>query len=214
MDEDREKIIERLKGKYKSMAEPIESLEYSKENYDKLFPKSEVDTPIGKVTLRNDQFEKLRKKENEGREDLLAPMNRTLRDPITIRNQQDNRGKTFLFDKSFKNEQEKVKMIQSVVMDIKGRKVGISTHQKDMNNILNKINGTEDVIYEKSSSSAHIGPKSDSSDGYMPSGPGKVNLTHLPETISPIGGDVNTEGGEKMKRLAKQVRGQSWTKKP
>jgi len=53
-------LKKRLKRKFEEMAEPMNQLEYTRENYDKLFPDNKVSTPIGEVILRRDQYIKER----------------------------------------------------------------------------------------------------------------------------------------------------------
>jgi hypothetical protein len=86
----------RLKRKFTNMAEPMNQVDYTQENYDNLFLDNKVSTPIGKVRLRRDQYIKL-----GNRKDLLGAMQQTLTNPITVINE-DREGKIFkLFGKSF-----------------------------------------------------------------------------------------------------------------
>ena len=139
-------LKKRLKRKFVEMAEPMNQLDYTRENYDRLFPDSKISTPIGYVNLGKHQFEKL--KEND-RENLLGAMYQTLLDPIVVINENDNGKKAQLYSKSFKNAEEKLKGVISVVVDIDGTNVAISTHRRDPNNIINKIKKTADLLYEK-----------------------------------------------------------------
>lgn len=52
-----------------------------------------------------------------------------------------------LFMKSYKKN-EKTKMIVSVVVDKNGVNVSVSTHEKEINNAVNKIKRPEQVIYD------------------------------------------------------------------
>ena len=139
-----EETKDRLRKKFADMAEPMNSVEYTQENYVKLFPDSKVSTPIGWIKLGGHQFEKL--KVNE-RENLLGAMHQTLTDPIVIINEVEKRA--FLFSKSFRNDLEKIKGVMSVVVDMNGTKVAISTHRRKPSNIINKIKKVADVAYEK-----------------------------------------------------------------
>jgi hypothetical protein len=141
----------RLREKFVSMAVPMNQLEYNKRNYNKLFPDNMVITPTGEVRLGAHQFEKL--KVNK-REYLLGAMYQTLTEPIAVINSEDNKGKKAqLYTKSFRdNEAEKIKSVMSVVVNIDDKKVVISTHRKDIKDIINKIKNAADLIYEKPNS--------------------------------------------------------------
>jgi len=139
-------LKKRLKIKFNSLAEPMNQVDYTRENYDKLFPDSKVLTPIGEVNLGGHQFEKL---EKEKRQKYLGAMYQTLIDPIAIINEDDNGKKAQLFSKSFKNYSKKLEGVISVIVDIAGKKVSISTHPRNINNIINKIKKAADLVYEK-----------------------------------------------------------------
>jgi len=51
LQENLEFLKERLKRKFDQLAEPMKQVEYTRENYDKLFPDNKVLTPIGEVNL-------------------------------------------------------------------------------------------------------------------------------------------------------------------
>jgi hypothetical protein len=159
-EKDRQEKIEflkkRLKSKFEKLAVPMNQIDYTYENYDRFFPNSEISTPIGKIALRNDQFKKLKRK---GRQNLLGAMHQTLTDPIAIINEDREGGKAKLFSKSFlKNN----KPIVSVVIYEKGKNTAISTHDRRLNNILNKIKDPTDLLYEKQTN-GDVGPAGDDS---------------------------------------------------
>jgi len=139
-------LKKRLKDKFDELAEPMNQVEFTRENYDRLFPESKVSTPIGDVNLGGHQFEKLYK---EKRQKYLGAMYQTLTDPIAVINEKDNKREAQLFSKSFKNDEEKIKGLMSVVIDIDGTKIAISTHRRNPNNIINKIKKAADLVYEK-----------------------------------------------------------------
>jgi hypothetical protein len=133
----------RLKRKFTNMAEPMNQVDYTQENYDKLFPDNKVSTPIGEVRLRRDQYIKLG---NRNRKDLLGAMQQTLTNPIAVINE-DRNGKTFkLFGKSFIDGLPDKKILMSV---INHKDKGVTTHDRDINNFLNKIKNPADLLYEK-----------------------------------------------------------------
>jgi hypothetical protein len=149
-------LKKRLKDKFDSLAEPMNQVEYTRENYDRLFPESKVSTPIGEVILRRDQYIKLG---NKDRKNLLGAMHQTLTDPVAIINEDRNGYIAKIYTKSFTNNEaiNKDENIVSVVPNIKGKDISITTHPRRKNNILNKIKKVGDVIYEK--------PHSDSTAG-------------------------------------------------
>ena len=138
-----EQIRNTLKADFKNKAIEKPQIEYSRENYDKLFPRGNIKTPIGHVKLGENQYEKLKAK---SREDLLGVVAETLKNPLVIINENGSH----IYAKSFV-ESGKTKSYQSVVIKIDGKDISISTHQRDTNNILNKIKKAEDVIYTNDS---------------------------------------------------------------
>lgn len=138
-----EQIKNALKEDFKNKAIEKPQIEYSRENYDKLFPVGVIKTPIGYVKLGENQYEKLKAK---SREDLLGVVAETLKNPLVIINENGSH----IYAKSFL-ESGKTKSYQSVVVKIDGQDISISTHQRGANNILNKIKKAEDVIYTNDS---------------------------------------------------------------
>ena len=128
LTKEQKELIDFLKSKSVDM--PGE-LDFTKENYDRLFSKG-VDSPIEKVTLGENQFRKLQKK---NRKDLLAPILETLKNPNVI-GQTKNGEK--LYVKTF-NKNNKVKSIMSVVIDRGNMHISISTHEERLNQIAKKI---------------------------------------------------------------------------
>ncbi|MCL1818598.1 MAG: PBECR2 nuclease fold domain-containing protein, partial [Spirochaetaceae bacterium] len=118
------------------------------ENFENLFGKNkQVDSPLGKVKIGENQFKKLRAK---NRERLLGPMHQTLTDPLIVIREERHGKKSLVYVKSFLRERsDKVDAVTSVVVDVRGVNVSISIHQRDINNILNKIKNPGDIVYEK-----------------------------------------------------------------
>ena len=166
-----EETKDRLRKKFADMAEPMNSVEYTQENYNRLFPEGKINTPIGEVKMRGDQFGKL---ERRKRECLLGAIHQTLTDPIAIIYENREGEKAILFSKSFL---ENKKPIMSVVKYIKGKNTAVSTHERELNNILNKIKKTADLLYEKQINGL-VGPAGD--DTYS------LNLVISDDTQSPI----------------------------
>jgi hypothetical protein len=157
-----ERLKNRLREKFANLAGPMDVVEYTRENYDKLFPDGKVSTPIGEVKLGGHQFEKLG---NNQRRHLLGPMYQVLTDPIAVINEDREGEKAKIFSKSFENNSgEKMKTVVSVVPNIKGTNVSISTHEKELNNILSKIKKAADLVYEKPSSDRTAGSGTNKGD--------------------------------------------------
>jgi len=139
-------LKKRLKRKFVEMEEPMKQIEFTRENYKKLFPDNRVTTPIGNIKIGEHQYEKL---EREKRQKYLGAMYQTLTDPIAIINQEDDRGKAQLFSKSFEHKPKKKDSVISVVADIDGENVSISTHPKQLEKVVEVIKKVADLIYEK-----------------------------------------------------------------
>jgi hypothetical protein len=135
-----------ISDKFKALAVPIDNIKFSIDNFYKLFPKNEITTPIETVIVYRAQFDKLEKRDKGGRKYLLGAMRQTLTDPIVIVRASDNPKKS-LYMKSFNNCRI---IVMSVVEHKKGGKtIAISTHQKNLKNILSKIKNPGDILYEK-----------------------------------------------------------------
>ncbi|MDR0552190.1 MAG: hypothetical protein LBG72_09300 [Spirochaetaceae bacterium] len=118
-------------------------VEFSKENYDKLFPKGIVKTPLGFVKLGGHQFEKLKEKK---REYLLGAMYQTLAYPVVIIAERTVESDAYLYIKSFKSE-NKLEFVVSVVVDIEGTAVSISTGIRRKAQIYAKIKTAGSPLY-------------------------------------------------------------------
>jgi len=165
-------LKKRLKRKFVEMEEPMKQIEFSRENYDNLFPNNYVSTPIGKIKIGEHQYEKL---EAKALQEYLGAMYQTLTDPIAIINQIDDRGKAKLFSKSFKHKPKKKDGVISVVADIDGENVSISTHPKHIKRVVDGIKNAADLVYEK--------PNSGLTAGNNPKNPVISDTTQLSNNI-------------------------------
>jgi len=141
-----EKIRNDLQEKFEQFAEPMRQYDFTRSNYDELFPRGIITTPIGDVKLGKHQFDKLREKK---RENLLGAMYQTLSDPIAIVEESKNEKKVLLYTKTFKKGAEKTKTVVSVVVTIDNINVAISTHRRSLKYILQTIKNAASVIYQK-----------------------------------------------------------------
>jgi len=120
--------------------------DFTRSNYDELFPQGIITTPIGDVKLGKNQFDKLQEKR---RENLLGVMYQTLSDPVAIIEEARKRKKALLYTKTFKEGSEKIKTAVSVVVNIDNINVAISTHRKSLRYVLQIIKNAASVIYQK-----------------------------------------------------------------
>ncbi|MDR1467947.1 MAG: hypothetical protein LBT00_01495 [Spirochaetaceae bacterium] len=144
---DKNGIVDEIKGCLKkNLANPkeeVDRVEYTRENYLALFGDAEkAETVLGTVLISKNQFQKLADKERTG---YLGAMAQTLNNPDIVI--QDGPA-TWYFVKSFKKSTtEGFKTFIDVVVQKGNRKYSISLHQKDLNNILNKIKEPGDITY-------------------------------------------------------------------
>ena len=139
-------LKKRLKRKFVEMEDPMKQIEFTRENYKKLFPDNRITTPIGSIKIGEHQYEKLEVKKLQ---DYLGAMYQTLTDPIVIIKKEDNRGKAQLFSKSFEHRPKKKDGVISVIADIDGENVSISTHPKYLKRVIDEIKNAADLVYEK-----------------------------------------------------------------
>ena len=136
----------RLMEKMKLFAVPMQKIEFSRDTYKRLFPGGKVKTPIENVKLGEHQYEKLKAR---GREEYLGAVYQTLADPVVVIETEKGNDRVRLYTKSFRGfPGEKTDAVISVVVDIGGLPVSISTHRRDVNNTLNKIK-KGGILYEK-----------------------------------------------------------------
>jgi hypothetical protein len=126
--DDLDKTRARIKQKLVTMAVPMGKQELSRAEYNKLFPEGVVKTPLGTVKLGAHQYEKL---EERGRKGLLGAMFQTLSDPIVVLTEERTGSEAKIYLKSFKEPGEgKIEGVISVVVDINGQAIAISTGKR------------------------------------------------------------------------------------
>lgn len=144
--QDNAQAITRLTKKLKLFAVPMQKIEFSRDTYKRLFPGDKVKTPIENVKLGEHQYEKLKAR---GREEYLGAVYQTLTDPVVVIETEKGNDRVRLYTKSFREfPGEKIDAVISVVVDIGGLPVSISTHRRDVKNTLNKIK-KGGILYEK-----------------------------------------------------------------
>jgi hypothetical protein len=127
--------VSEIREKLNSLAVPMEKVEYSRDEYNRLFPEGKIKTPDGIVQLSKDQFTKLTRK---NRQHLLGAMRQTLSDPIIILSETQNGRSAKLYIKSFKGDGN-ISFVMSVVIREGNNNVAISTGQRKKKQIEKKI---------------------------------------------------------------------------
>ncbi|WP_039943158.1 PBECR2 nuclease fold domain-containing protein, partial [Treponema phagedenis] len=92
------KTRQRLRAVFTDKAVPMPDIPFTRENYNKLFPRNRIDTPLGSVKLGEHQFEKL---QALGRNYLLGAVATTLKNPVAIIREERDGRKSNLYVKSF-----------------------------------------------------------------------------------------------------------------
>jgi len=186
---------QKIKDKLIVSAVPRMKIEYSEENFRKLFGEwGRVDTPVGRVVIPKKQFIKLREL---GREGWLGAMYQAITEPVFVI-QETPVKKAFL--KTFVPENKGTILFISVFLELEGNKINITNHQKDIDNILKKIKKTSDVVYEKATITGNSNGHTASRLGILPSGGNGAlahgrNDYHLSLVSTPSGKESRIPGG-------------------
>jgi hypothetical protein len=142
--------VESILEKLASFAVPMDEREFTNEEYNRVFPRGIVDTPIGEVKIGQNQFSKLAEKDGGSRQGLIGAMRQTLSDPVVIIREREEARIADVFIKSFTvGEGKKENLIVAVVVDIKGVKVAISTYKRKRREVIGKIKKADGIIYIK-----------------------------------------------------------------
>ena len=148
-DIDVETLRKALQTALEETAEELPYTPFTRENYNTLFPYSKVETPLGAVKLGAHQFEKLEQKD---RQYILQAVHDTLADPSIVIKEtgKDVFGEdkiSNIFAKSYIFPSDKVRAIQSVVVSIDGENISITSHQRDISNVVNKIKKPDQLLF-------------------------------------------------------------------
>ena len=136
-------ITASIKSALVEKAEPLETIDFTLENYNSLFPRGIVQTPIETVKLGENQFEKL---DANNRNRFLLATYQTLATPDIVIDENRNGYHSHNYIKSFIFD-EKTKAVQDIVVSIDGENVSITAHPRDINNIVNKIKTPDQLVY-------------------------------------------------------------------
>ena len=142
--------VENILEKLVSLAVPMDEREFSNEEYNRVFPRGTVVTPIGEVKIGQNQFSKMADKDGGNRRGLIGAMRQTLADPVVIIREREEARIADVFIKSFTTGEEKGEsLIVSVVVDIKGARVAISTYKRKRREVIGKIKKADGIVYIK-----------------------------------------------------------------
>jgi len=143
-------IVDNILKKLVSLAVPMEKSEFTNDEYNRVFSRGTVKTPIGEVKLGKNQFSKLAEKDGGSRQGLIGAMRQTLSDPVVIIRECEEERQADVFIKSFTIDEEKNEsLIVAVVVNIQGTKVVISTYKRKRREVVNKIKKADGIVYIK-----------------------------------------------------------------
>ncbi|MDR2923420.1 MAG: hypothetical protein LBU85_08790 [Treponema sp.] len=143
-------IVEKILAKLASLAVPMDEREFTNEEYNKVFSRGAVITPIGEVKIGQNQFSKLAEKDGGSRRGLIGAMRQTLADPVVVIREREEARLADVFIKSFTaGEGMKENLIVSVVVDINGAKIAISTYKRKRREVIGKIKKADGIVYIK-----------------------------------------------------------------
>ena len=139
--------VNQITEKLESMAVPMDRREFTREEYNRLFPEGKVKTPLGEVKMGERQFDKL---ETKGRQELLGAVYQTLTDPIVILPEMRDGKDSRLYIKTFKeSSNDKRENVMAVVVEIEGKAVAISLGMRRNEQIETKIKKASIPLYLK-----------------------------------------------------------------
>jgi hypothetical protein len=134
---DREEQIATVFRSLEKLSVPMQTRTHTREEYNKLFPQGTAQTPIATVKLGKDLFDKINRKDDGKRQNLLGALYQTLSDPIAIIKE----GSDDVYIKSFtKSDKQGVFVVLSVEKDENDERVVVTIYRRKMREVKNKIN--------------------------------------------------------------------------
>ena len=119
--------------------EEINYVDYTRENYNKLFPRGECKTPIGTIKMGDKQFERFADKDNGARIKFMGALQQCLQRPDVIIGKTDNKGRySKLYLKAFIDNNGK-KAYLAVVPNIDNIDIVVSNSPRDTKDIAKEI---------------------------------------------------------------------------
>jgi hypothetical protein len=177
-----------IREKLNSLAVPMEQAEFSREEYNRLFPEGKIKTPVGIVKLGNDQYDKLIR---TNRKNLLGAMRQTLAEPIVVLPEVQGGRKSKLFIKSFKNMKDsEASFVMTVVVEDGQDSIAISTGPRKKKQIERKIKETGIPLYI---STRGVAAQLIGTDGNNPATQQDIVSPQSPETSSPMSNPLFTD---------------------
>ena len=197
-EDDVEKSIKAAKENAEKMPEPVE---FSKENWEKAFPDESITTPLGKIKIGGNQFEKMESKNRQGE---IGLMKATLERPDFIVEENSpeegaERQSKYLFIKTFvKEDGSTYRHYESVTIQRDGQEISISSHYIGENKLREALLNDR-VLYDKNSLSSN-----GSENRLAETQTGRSDLLPTPDENESLSGDKGTtessnlqENGEK-----------------
>ena len=130
---------------------PLTEIKLNRTNWNMLFSKGTVESPIETIKLGENQFEKLSRSD---RNNLLAAMYETLSNPSIVLEKETLDEKTGdfrpvnVYGKSFVREESNHKrIVESVIIFKDGENIPIGTHNKNIRDFVKQIKTADQVIY-------------------------------------------------------------------
>ena len=141
----RENVLKPCLKKNKSV---FKTVDYSMENFNTLFPRSRIETPLESVKFGKGQFSKFSLRE---RRNLISAVYETLTKPDIVLQEErpgefDEAAISHNYAKNFAMDKDS-KMIQSVVVEIEDENVIITSHERPVNEIVSKIKQADQILY-------------------------------------------------------------------
>lgn len=139
-----------LSDSLKETAEKFVSVVYSRENYKKIFGDGVIESPIETIKLGSNQFVKI---SPGNRNNFMYAIRQTLENPSIILGKEtwDNNSETFkpvhLYGKSFINDNNSEKLVESLIIFKEGNNIAVSLHPNGIDKFVEQIKTTNDIVY-------------------------------------------------------------------
>jgi len=117
-------------------------VEYSKDEYNRLFPEGTAQTPLGAVKMGRDQFAKLGRKDGGSRRSYIGAAYQTLTDPLVILKE----GTDYVYIKSFTTDKG-VSTFMSVEKDNADGRFVVTNYMRHKGEVINKIKRADSIAY-------------------------------------------------------------------
>ena len=172
-EEQRREITEKLE----TMAVPMDRRDFTREEYEKLFPRGTVETPIGLVKIGKNQFEKLKNRDDGTRQHLMGAMYQTLNDPVVVISENSTDEKAVnIYVKSFiGNTADNPSFVMTVVVNIDKSHIAVSTYKRKKREVFNKIKKADGIPFVKEYGGG--GTNGDGTPPTPPQGAGFAGIT-------------------------------------